>query len=148
MPSTNPVITWRRNSQPIVGMLLKPVRYRSKWIAAVAISSPPPAMRRASRGQPATGRGSLLMSILSGKTCAVSVPVAPGAAAAGAAARAAAGAAAAGGGRRRGKLPAGRGNCPPQAAGGVQAVALGLAGRGVAHVGVQGTPVICGLLHT
>jgi hypothetical protein len=30
MPSTNPVITWKRNSQPIVGMLLKPVRYRSK----------------------------------------------------------------------------------------------------------------------
>src|SRR5215813_12433600 len=45
----NAVITWSRNSQPTVGIDRYPVRYRSRWIAPVAASSPAPATRRPSR---------------------------------------------------------------------------------------------------
>src|SRR5215469_9365875 len=47
--STKPTMTWNRNKGPIVGIVLKPVRYRSRWIAAVAASKPPPASRRSHR---------------------------------------------------------------------------------------------------
>src|SRR5205814_1837503 len=49
---TNPAITWSRNSQPMVGMFLKPVRYKSRWIAAVAASSPAPVTRSTGWSQP------------------------------------------------------------------------------------------------
>jgi hypothetical protein len=37
--------SWRRNSQPMVGIVRYPVRYRSRWIAPAAASSPAPASR-------------------------------------------------------------------------------------------------------
>ena len=55
-PRPKAAITCSRNSHPIVGIVRYPVRYRSRWIAAVAISRPEPTTRRMTAGQPGAGR--------------------------------------------------------------------------------------------
>ena len=55
-PRPDAAITCSRNSHPIVGIVRYPVRYRSRWIAAVAISRPEPATRKMMAGQPDAGR--------------------------------------------------------------------------------------------
>ena len=50
-PSPKAAITWSRNSQPIVGIVRYPVRYRSRWIAAVEPGAP----RRPASGRAGTG---------------------------------------------------------------------------------------------
>jgi hypothetical protein len=49
--SPKAAITWNRNSHPITCTFRKPVRYRSQWIAPVAVSSPAPATRSPSLSQ-------------------------------------------------------------------------------------------------
>ena len=51
-PRPKAAITCSKNSQPIVGMVRYPVRYRSRWIAPVAISRPAPATRSTALSQP------------------------------------------------------------------------------------------------
>src|SRR5262249_16208783 len=97
--------------------------------------------RRASRGQPATGRGSLRMCLSWCRTGLLSVPVAPTPPPPAPPPPPAGGPA----GRGRSGGRAGRGHLPPLAARDVQAVALGHAGGGVGHVGVQRVPVVGGL---
>ena len=54
-PRPKAAITCSKNSQPIVGMDRYPVRYKSRWIAAIAINSPEPTTRRMTRGQSGVG---------------------------------------------------------------------------------------------
>ena len=97
-----------------------------------AMSNPAPATRRASRGRPATSRGSSSMAT---SRCLAPLSVSVASAAAGRGRRLG----------RSGRRP-GHGHFMPHPTGRVEPVALVLSGSGVGDIGVQRVPVVGGLL--
>src|SRR5690348_10584509 len=143
-PRPKAAITCSRNSHPIVGIVRYPVRYRSRWIAAVAIRRPEPATRRITAAQagavrPACSRAArpaplaVVSLVMSCRSVICQSSVSAGSVSVASAARRRAGG--------RGGCGAGGGDFVPHTAVLVQAVALGLAGGGVGGEGVQRGPV-------
>src|SRR5690349_14585803 len=143
-PRPKATITCSKNSHPIVGIVRYPVRYKSRWIAAVAIRRPEPATRRITAGQPgavhpACSRAArpALLTVVSLVISCFSV-ICQSSVSAGSVSVASAARRRAGG---HGCCGAGGGDFVPHTALLVQAVALGLAGSGVGGEGVQRVPV-------